>query len=80
MTTAADDKHNRRDFLGWLVRGAALAGVAGLGAALVLERRPKDPAELGCVNAGRCGSCPALDGCRLRPDGAARSPTTARER
>lgn len=80
MTAETDDKRSRRDFLGWLVRGAAMAGLAGLGAALILKRRPKDPADLGCINAGRCGSCPALDGCRLRPHRAARSPIAANER
>lgn len=66
-----EGKHSRREFLGWLVRGAALAGLAAVAAGVVLKKGPQG-AEDPCVNDGLCRPCPRLDRCRLPQAASAR--------
>jgi hypothetical protein len=67
------DTHSRREFLGWLARGAALAGLTAVAAGVVLKRRTQGAdAEDPCINDGLCGRCPRLARCRLPQASSAR--------
>jgi hypothetical protein len=56
------DKQNRRNFLGWVVRGAAIGAIAAV--SYVLLKRRFRPGQK-CISRGFCRDCRAFGECEL---------------
>lgn len=54
-------RFNRSEFLGWVVRGGFLAGLFGLGVAALEGKKTVEE----CFNENHCASCWAYTGCGL---------------
>ena len=64
MSELKNKSRSRRDFLGGVVRGAAIGAVAAVSYVL-LKRNSSALPEQKCISRGFCRDCPAFDECKL---------------
>ena len=62
MSDGRNEKHNRREFLRGVARGAVLGGIALVA---LCARRRGAPLRQSCTNGGLCRGCSAYDDCGL---------------
>jgi hypothetical protein len=64
VSETQDKNSSRRDFLGGVVRGAALGAIAVVSAVLVGRNRKAGPDQK-CISGGFCRDCRAFNDCEL---------------